>query len=392
MLLPAHHDPVDEALEHALLGLLIERPVRVVPAVAVRGAEQVLQTAVRREGIPFEIEEDVAGRRFRQRGESLARLDRRDQLVDAPAFPPRPILHPRLLADPGQRAVAHALDSRDDRHFERRQIRHRRHVARDQPAPLAAGDTGDERQVVVGPALLRARLLPLAEPAVIDRLGVGLRRRPGVRLETAPDGAVVRGVLDHTEARACQAVAPVERQVHPRRLHALHPRQQVRVQQKLQQRLALGAAGQLGVEHLVRPAAQRARGAHPEQEVGVAAPAPILVLQAPLVDHVDPAPHRLRGALGGVRAVLVRERCVGRGDSCDAAAVGRELFQQALLVLDPALLQNLSARVVVRRRRLDLAARDGAAQARQVAAGEVAAEIGGRELQPAVGVAHRAGR
>ena len=59
-------------------------------------------------------------------------------------------------------------------------------------------------------------------------------------------------------------------------------------------------------------------------------------------------------------------------------------------MLDPALLQHVGARVVVGGRRLDLAERDGAAQARQVAAGEVAAEIGGREREPAVGVVHGA--
>ncbi len=178
VLFPARHDPIDEALEHAFrLGLLVERPLRAVPAAAVRDAEQVLETAVRREGVPFEVEEDVAVRRLRQRRESLVRLDRRDQLVDTAAFPPGLILHPCLLADPGQRAVAHAVEPRDHGQAEHRQIRHCRYVARGQPAPLTACDTGDERQVVVGPALLRAGLLPRAEPAVIDRLRIGLRGR-----------------------------------------------------------------------------------------------------------------------------------------------------------------------------------------------------------------------
>ena len=233
MLRPAHRYPIDEAFEHALLGLLVERPVRVVPAVPVRDAEQVLETAVRREGVPFEVEEDVAVRRFRQRRESLVRLDRRDELVDAPAFPPRLILHPRLLADPGQRTVADAVDPRDHRQAERGQIRHRRDSPRDQSAPLTAGDAGDERQVVVGATLLRAGLLPVADRAVLDRFRVGLRRRARVRLETAPDGAVVRRVLHHPEARLDPAVTPAECEVHPLRFDPLHPLQQVRVQQKL---------------------------------------------------------------------------------------------------------------------------------------------------------------
>ena len=85
----------------------------------IRGPEEVLDPAVRREGIAFEIEEEVAWRGCRQRSESLVFLDRRDQLVRAPAFPPPLILDARLLPDPKQRVLAHAVQRRKRRQVER---------------------------------------------------------------------------------------------------------------------------------------------------------------------------------------------------------------------------------------------------------------------------------
>ena len=61
-------------------------------------------------------------------------------------------------------------------------------------------------------------------------------------------------------------------------------------------------------------------------------------------------------------------------------------------MLDAALSQHFGAGIVVRRRRLKLTECDGPAQAREVAAGEMAAEVGGRERELAVGMAHGAGR
>ena len=180
----------------------------------------------------------------------------------------------------------------------------------DQSAPLAAGDAGDQREVVVGAAPLRAGLLPLADAAVIDRLWVSVRRGDRVRLEPPPDGTVVRRVLRNPEARRVLAAVSAERQMHPLGFNALRLRQQIRVQKNLHQRLALRTAGQLRIEHLVGPSAQRTRPVHPEQEVGIAAPPPAVVLQAPLVDHVGPATHGFPRARGCHRGVPVRERCV----------------------------------------------------------------------------------
>ena len=247
MLLPPRHDAVDEALERRFLARRVEGPVGVVRAVPGRGAEQVLQAAVRRERVSFEVEEDIARRRPGQRRESLARLDRRDELVDAVAFAPRLVLHPRLLADPRQRAGADAVQPGDGGQLQRAERRHGRHSPLGEPSPLAAGDAGYQRQVIVGAAPLRAALLPLAEAAVLDRLGIGLGRRLGVRLEPPADGAVVGRVLHHPKARVVPLVAAAEGQVHPFRRGFLRQGQQVRVQEELQQRRALRAAGQLGV-------------------------------------------------------------------------------------------------------------------------------------------------
>ena len=390
VLRPTRHEPVDEVLERAPLGRRVERPARLVAAVAVHGAEEVLQAAVPREGVALDVEEDVAGRGRRQCGQPPVRLDRRDQLVDAAPLPARLNLDPRLVADAGERGGADAVDRRLHRQAQGAEIRHRGHSPLDEPAPLAAGDAGDQRQMVVRPPPVRADSAPVAEPAVLDRLRVGPRRRVRMRLEAPPDGAVVRRVLGHPEARVDPPLAPAQRQVHPLRLGPLHALQQVRVQQELQQRRTLGRPRELRIDHLVRPVAQPARPLHPNQEVGVPAPAPVRVLQPALVDDARPPPHRLHGARRGRGAILLRERHADRGYGLHGAALGGEPLQQTLLVLDAALPQHVRARVVVGRRPLDLAERDGAAQARQVAAGEVAAQIGGRERQPPALVSHGA--
>ena len=195
MLRPTRHEPVDEDLERAPLGLRVERPVRLVAAAAVHGAEEVLEAAVRGERIPLDVEEDVAARGRRECGEPLVRLDRREQLADAAALPARLILDPRLLADAGQRGVADTVDRRHHGQAQGAETGHRRHVPLDEPAPLTAGDAGDERQMVVGPAPIRTGSAPVADRTVLDGLRVGLRRRVRMRLETPPDGAVVRRVL-----------------------------------------------------------------------------------------------------------------------------------------------------------------------------------------------------
>ena len=213
-----------------------------------------------------------------------------------------------------------------------------------------------------------------------------------MRLEPPPDRTVVRRVLRNPEAGRVLAAAPAERQMHQLGFDALRLRQQVRVQKKLQQRLALRTAGQLRIEHLVRPSPQRTRPVYPEQEVRIAAPPPAVVLHAPLVDHVGPAAHRFPRARGGRCGVPVRERRVGWDDRLDGAPGRREPPEETPLVLHAALCQNLGSWVVVQRLRLEFPQCDCATQAREVAAGEIAAEVRGREPEPAVGMAHGTAR
>ena len=363
----------------------VERPRPVVVVVAVRAAEQALESAVRREGVPFKVQEHVPVRRLRQPREPLVGLDRRDELVDAAVLAPRLVLHPRLLADAGQRRLADPVEPGRDRQAQRPQRRHRRHLPFGQPSPLASGDAGDQREVTVGATPLRAGLLPLADAAVIDRLRKRVRRGGDVRLEPPRDGAVVRCVLRDPEARRALAAA-AEPQMHQLGFDALRLRQQVRVQKKLQQRLALRPAGQLRIEHLVGPPSQCARQVDPEQEIRIAAPPSAGVLEAPLVDHVGPAPHRVPSPRGDRHGVPMRERRVGRDDRLDGASVRRQLIPEALLVLEAALSQHLGAGIVVRQRRHELPARNAPAQTREVIEGEMAAQVGCRERELAVGM------
>ena len=111
-----------------------------------------------------------------------------------------------------------------------------------------------------------------------------------------------------------------------------------------------------------------------------------------MVDHSGSAAHGFPRARGGHRGVPVRERRVGWGDRLDEVALRREAIQETLLVLDAALSQHIGAWVVVQRRRLELPECDGSPQAREVAAADMSAEVGGRERELAIGVAHGAGR
>ena len=99
---------------------------------------------------------------------------------------------------------------------------------------------------------------------------------------------------------------------------------------------------------------------------------------------------RVRVAAGA--ASPVRERRVGWDDRLDESPLRREAIQETLLMLKAALSQYLGAGIVVRRPRFELPECDGQAQPREVATGQMATEVRGREREPAVGVAHGAGR
>ena len=154
----------------------------------------------------------------------------------------------------------------------------------------------------------RAGLLPLADAGVLDRLRgrcpAGRPRAP--RTAAGRHGSTPRTPQPGKLAGFSLPPPPSARCI-PLGFNALRLRQQARVQKKLQQRLALPHSGPARIEHLVGPSAQRTRPVHPEQEVGIAAPPPAVVLQAPLVDHVGPAAYGFPRARGGRRGVPVRE-------------------------------------------------------------------------------------
>ncbi len=181
-----------------------------------------------------------------------------------------------------------------------------------QQVPLAAGDAGDEAEVVVGDAALVAEGAPAADGAVGDRLGVGVAA--GVAQlgeEAVADAAEVGGELGEAEG----ALLPrAEDDVDALRLGALRGGEQLAVEAELEDEVGLGAAGELGVGDLVAVGAEVGGTVDAEEEVGVAAQgAGGAVLGGPeegrLVDHVGTGAQRLLGLRGsglqrGARAVL----------------------------------------------------------------------------------------
>ena len=201
--------------------LLVERPAGDVAALAVHEPEQVLQAVVRRVQVPVDRGKHIRFAGRGQRSESPVRRNGRNQLADQLPALARLQLHPRLLADTGERGVVDAVDRWRRRQGQRCQRRERLDAAARQLPPLVGGDAGHQRQVV-DPAPVRPAVpLPVAELAVRDRFGRGFRRRIHVRFEAPADDAVVRGVLGDAE-RLDPAALPSQRQVHPLGRGCLH--------------------------------------------------------------------------------------------------------------------------------------------------------------------------
>ena len=355
-------------------------------SLAVHESEQVFQAFVPSVHIALDRSEGVRFGGRGQRREPRIHRNRGNQLADPLTALPCLELHPRLLADAGERGSVHAVDAGRCRQRQRREGGQRLDTARGQPPALVGRDAGNQRQMIDAAPMRPAVPLPVAELAVRDRLRMRLRRRIHVRLEALADNAVVRRVLRDAEGLESAAL-PAERQVHPLGRGALHLPQQVRVEQQLQQRLAPGDPGELGVDNLVRPGTQRARRAHPQQKIGVAAPA--AVLQAALVDHVGAAAHRVHGVCAGGVAVVAAARLGRSLDGGDVESATGIRSQQPLLVLESAPAQQLGAGIIGLRRRPPESERHLAAQVGQMAAGEEAAEVGGGEGEFAAELAHR---
>ena len=264
-------------------------------------------------------------------------------------------------ARPG-RKVAERLQRRDAGRFER--------------LPVRVPHARDEGQVVVLDPLPVAACAEVADPAVVARPRVRLRLGVERSQEPVAHAPVVRLELGEPERLALAApVLDVDVLDGP----ALDAGELLGVEAELKDVRRLRRAGELRVDRLVA-AFRKAL-----EEVREPAPAPICEIR--LVDHlrVAGANRLLRQPPGLVR---VEAFVADRGNAQDAPPFRLEPREVGVLVL-VALAED---QVAVRRievRPLELAARDGEREPRQVRAGEVGREVGGRERERAVvGEAH----
>ena len=236
---------------------------------------------------------------------------------------------------------------------------------------LAPSQPGDEDEVVVVSELLLAQVAEVADPAVVARprvrLGLGLERAEEP-LARAPEVGHVLGGAERL------ALPGAELDVEALRQLPLDPPELLGVEAELEHVRRLGRARELRVDGLVRAV----RLALEE----VREPAPGAVGEVRLVDDLRLAgANRLLGEpprLVGVEALVV----VGR-DADDRAPLGDEPREVRRLVLVTLAADEVAVRVVDVRP-LELAALHLQVQVRQVRAGEVRREVGGREEQRAV--------
>jgi len=201
----------------------------------------------------------------------------------------------------------------------------RRDPCRDQRLRLRAAQAGNEREVVVVDALLRAQVPEVADAAVPARPAVGhLPRLEHGEIPLA-DAAVVRLEVDDAERLArAEPVLDVDALDGA----PLEASDLLGVEQQLQDVRRLGTARELGVDGLVAAAGPAL------EEVGEAAPAAILAHEVGLVDDVrHTGVDRLLGELS--RLVRVELLVVVGRDPDDRAAGGDEAGQEGGLVLVP---------------------------------------------------------
>ena len=222
--------------------------------------------------------------------------------------------------------------------------------------------------MVVGLELRAADVPEVADPAVPAgprvRLVVPLERRQ----EPLAHAAVVRVELGDAEALPLAAAVL---DVHALDRRALQPLDDLGVEQELEHVRGLRRPRELRVDRLVGPLRRLL------EEVREAVPAPVLALEVRLVDDVGRAvAHRLLREPPrhvGVEALVV----VGR-DPDDRAALALEPLEVRRLVL-AALAEDEVDGACRRRAAARAPARDLERERRQVRAGEVRREVGGRE-------------
>ena len=402
----ALHEEVHQALEGAPLAVerelvgLVARPDRGELVVDVEDPEEVVEAVVERVRIALDVEEEIAGRGRRERGEPAIELDRRvggrdEQLVRQSILAPALELDPRLLTDPYQCRGADVLEWRFHR---QRQVAERfegRDATLDQRTTLSRGDPGDEAQVIVAAAAGSAFGRPTTDIAVLDgfrvraRRWVGRWRLVGKRPEEAVSCAAVVGheVVDPEPLHRPGAAA--ERDVQPLGTDILDPLELVDVRADLEDGARLDVAGELRIGDLVvvRAPARRPLGrVHPQQEVGM--PAEGAVEEGRLIDHVGAGGHRLdgHGGRGTESLAAIRRRPVGR-DLDHVAARRAQIGEEPRLMLEAAATDDVELRVGAHRP-TDEAGQRRALELGQMLTGEIGDEVRGRIDRPAVDTIH----
>ena len=250
-----------------------------------------------------------------------------------------------------------------------------------EPGHLIAADAGDKREVVVGPPPRLAVVAVIADAAVAARQRIRLSEAGRDHLlRVRADPAYVGGEV----VGAVGVAASVAQEHHQLvRFELLDALEQGGVDRQLDEEVALGRPGELGVGHLVAPVAQGRRQRDALQEVGV--PPKSLADERRLVDHVDPAAHRGEG-LGerGPEPVFARPG----DDAFDAAPALLVRVQDGGLVLLAVAGQDVDVRAATRSPDA-VAVEPGQLERHQVAALEQVVQVGRGEERLIVVPAHR---
>ncbi len=237
------------------------------------------------ERVAFHIEKHVAVSRLRHQTETL-RERVRDDLIDW-ALRPAPHLHRSLEPQLRERFGIHALGSLF--FLCSREIDDRVDPARIEAPDLVAPHPCDQTQVVVRLARRGAGIRPFADLAMIAffRIPAGRCLIRTLRQEALFDVAVVRRVIVDAETLL---LAAAENDVAILWHRTRSAREMLAVIAELNQKVRLGAQGQLRIDYFVTPRPTRARCFDASQKVRV--PQKLTIEKRRLVDQGIAAFHR----------------------------------------------------------------------------------------------------
>ena len=184
---------------------------------------------------------------------------------------------------------------------------------------LLAAEAGDEREVIVGTAVLITFAEPAADVAVGARLRVGICRRAGLggAGELAFHKAVV-GCVVVDAMRFADEFRSGNDDPHQFRCVAQNRGEQLRVEGQLQDGGSFSFAGEFAVVGFIRPVSEHTGFVHFSQDVRSAEPSG--AAERALVDHVHSALHGEAsffqgfsfdlhgGQIGNLQAALGQER------------------------------------------------------------------------------------